>query len=447
VNPLRNFNPHPAQLKVLNSTARWLVVLAGVRGGKTYSCAAAFLLRIFKDLAQGRFNDKVPATGDRYRRPRYHAWVCAPTYDLLKEPRRYITQLLPPELIENFYEGRELWLKGGVLIEFKSTDNAKALVSAGLNGMWLDEADRIDADAWRGQLSTRLSDKKGWCLFSSTPYAARAGFLWQDFISRKSDATLDIDFQTWRFIDNVYNDLGEWRAAKARTPARYFKREYEASLDAFVGLVYELGDSHVIDVAPDKRAYKSVVAGVDFGWNDPGAIVVVADTGKQLIVVDELKEPHLQVIAQNPGERCWVSEAVRLQQKWGISKFLCDHEPGFVHAFQRAGLSAMNAHKDIALGIRRVSETMLPNAAEGTPGSINYVAPSPGLVVSRHCKNLIEEMRSLAWNVDKHGNMLEEPAPGNDHLSDALRYAVVDLRRYTEPGTKVPPKRQAMMRG
>lgn len=447
MNPLRNFNPHPAQLKVLNSTARWLVVLAGVRGGKTYSCAAAFLLRIFKDLAQGRFNDKVPATGDRYRRPRYHAWVCAPTYDLLKEPRRYITQLLPPELIENFYEGRELWLKGGVLIEFKSTDNAKALVSAGLNGMWLDEADRIDADAWRGQLSTRLSDKKGWCLFSSTPYAARAGFLWQDFISRKSDATLDIDFQTWRFIDNVYNDLGEWRAAKARTPARYFKREYEASLDAFVGLVYELGDQHVIDVAPDKRAYKSVVAGVDFGWNDPGAIVVVADTGKQLIVVDELKEPHLQVIAQNPGERCWVSEAVRLQQKWGISKFLCDHEPGFVHAFQRAGLSAMNAHKDIALGIRRVSETMLPNAAEGTPGSINYVAPSPGLVVSRHCKNLIEEMRSLAWNVDKHGNMLEEPAPGNDHLSDALRYAVVDLRRYTEPGTKVPPKRQAMMRG
>jgi phage terminase large subunit len=447
VNPLRNFNPHPAQLKVLNSTARWLVVLAGVRGGKTYSCAAAFLLRIFKDLAQGRFNDKVPATGDRYRRPRYHAWVCAPTYDLLKEPRRYITQLLPPELIENFYEGRELWLKGGVLIEFKSTDNAKALVSAGLNGMWLDEADRIDADAWRGQLSTRLSDKKGWCLFSSTPYAARAGFLWQDFISRKADTSLDIDFQTWRFIDNVYNDLGEWRAAKARTPARYFKREYEASLDAFVGLVYELGDSHVIDVAPDRRAFRSVVIGVDWGWNDPGAMVVVGDTGKQLIVLDELKEPHLQVIAQSPGERCWVSEAVRLQQKWQVDRFLCDHEPGFVHAFQRAGLSAMNAHKDIALGIRRVSETMLPNAAEGTPGSINYVAPSPGLVVSRHCKNLIEEMRSLAWNVDKHGNMLEEPAPGNDHLSDALRYAVVDLRRYTEPGTKVPPKRQAMMRG
>jgi hypothetical protein len=251
VNVLRNFTPHPSQLKVLNSSRRWVVVLAGVRGGKTYSCAAAFLLRIFADMARGRFNDKVPATGDRYRRPRYHVWVCAPTYDLLKEPRRYITQLLPEALIEAFYEGRELWLKGGILIEFKSTDNAKALVSAGLNGMWCDEADRIDADAWRGQLSTRLSDKMGWCLFSSTPYAARAGFLWQDFISRKDDASLDIDFISWRFIDNVYNSLSEWKAAKARTPPRYFKREYEASLDAFVGLVYELQDDHhIIDVVP-----------------------------------------------------------------------------------------------------------------------------------------------------------------------------------------------------
>jgi len=451
MNPLRNFTPHPAQLKVLASTRRWLVVLAGVRGGKTYSCAAAFLLRIFKDVAQGRCNTKVPATGDRYRRPRYHAWVCAPTYDLLKEPRRYITQLLPEELIENFYEGRELWLKGGILIEFKSTDNAKALVSAGLNGMWCDEADRIDADAWRGQLRTRLSDKQGWCIFSSTPYAARAGFLFQDFIglSEADKAEHDVDFISWRFIDNVFNSLTEWKHAKATIPERYFKREYEASLDAFVGLVYELDDSkHIIDVAPtpgNRGAFRSVVAGVDWGWNDPGAIVVVGDTGSQLVVVEEIKEPHLQVIAQNPGERCWVSEAVRLHTKWRVDKFVCDHRPDYVHAFLRAGLPAMNAHKDITAGIRRVSETMLCNAAEGMPGSVNYVPSVPGLVIAKQCKELIHEMRNLAWAVDKHGAMLEEPAPGNDHAADALRYAVMELRRYSTPGVKAVPR--AMVRG
>lgn len=441
---LRNFTPHSAQLKVLNSTRRWVVVLAGVRGGKTYSCAAAFLTRIFRDMANGKANTAVPATGDRYRRPRLHYWVAAPTYDLLKEPRRYITQLLPEEWIEAFYEGRELWLKGGILIEFKSTDNAKALVSAGLNGMWCDEADRIDADAWRGQLRTRLSDKEGWCIFSSTPYAARAGFLFQDFIGLSADDKdkYGVDFISWRFIDNVYNSLAEWKHAKATIPERYFKREYEASLDAFVGLVYELNDDkHIIDVVPDKRAFRRVIAGVDWGWNDPGSIVVVGDTGSQLIVVDELKESHLQVIAQDPGERSWVSEAVRLKAKWNISQFVCDHEPAYVHAFIRAGLAANNAFKDIAAGIRRVSETMLSSAPQGQPGSVNYVPPTPGLVISKRCKHLIEEMRNLAWAVDKHGAMLEEPAPGNDHAADALRYAVMELRRYSDPGVKVPSSR------
>jgi len=449
LNVLRNFTPHPAQLKVLNSTRRWLVVLAGVRGGKTYSCAAAFLLRIFKDMAQGRFNSAVPATGDRYRRPRYHAWVCAPTYDLLKEPRRYLSQLLPEELVEAFYEGRELWLKGGILIEFKSTDNAKALVSAGINGMWCDEADRIDADAWRGQLRTRLSDKQGWCIFSSTPYAARAGFLFQDFIglSQADKDEHDVDFISWRFIDNVYNSLSEWKHAKATIPERYFKREYEASLDAFVGLVYELNDdTHIIDVVPDKKAFRRVIAGVDWGWNDPGAIVVVGDTGSQLIVLDELKEPHLQVISQDPDERSWVKEAVRLKHKWNISQFVCDHQPGYIHAFLRAGLSANNAFKDITPGIRRVSETMLMSAAQGSPGAVNYVPPSAGLVISRQCKQLIEEMRNLAWAVDKHGAMLEEPAPGNDHLADALRYAVMEMRRYSDPGVRATQPK-AFMRG
>lgn len=438
---LQGFKPHGQQVRVLESKARWTVVLAGVRGGKTYSCAAAFLHRIYNDLASGKANESVPATGDRYRRPRLHYWVCTPTYDLLKEPRRYLMQLLNPNQVEAFLEGRELWLHGGILIEFKSTDNAKALVSVGLNGVWIDEADRVEADAWRGQLSTRLSDKKGWGIFSSTPYAARAGFLFQDFIQHADEPIRDIEFISWRFVDNVYNDLLEWKAAKLRLPDRYFRREYEASLDAFVGLVYELGPQHVVDILPDRKMFKQVVAGVDWGWNDPGAIVVIGDTGRQLVVVEELKESHLQVIAQNPGERSWISEFVRLHRKWNIDRFVCDHEPGFVHAAVRAGLPALNAHKDLASGLRRVSETMALSAPVGSPGSVNYLAPIPGLTIHRACKALVGELQNYAWAVSKKGGMLEEPLPGDDHLSDALRYAVMELRRYSDPGAKVSSAR------
>ena len=431
MNVLQNFTPHPGQVKVLLSPKRWVVILAGVRGGKTYSSAAAFLQRIFKDLATGKANTKVPESGGRHRRPRLHYWVCAPTYDLLKEPRRYILQLLSESLIEEFYEGRELWLKGGVLIEFKSTDNAKTLVSAGLNGMWIDEADRVEADAWRGQLRTRLSDKQGWCIFSSTPYAARNGFLWQDFISRK-DELPDIDYITWKFVDNPTNAIAEYRAAKASTPTRYFKREYEACLDAFVGLVFELKDeTHLIDIAPDKSQFKTIVAGVDWGWNDPGAIIVVGDTGRQLVVLDELCESHMQVIAP-PGERSWITEAIALRNKWGIKTWVCDpSSPANINAFQRAGLSAIGAFNDITVGLRRIDEQMMMQPAT------NSEPAAPGLVIHRQCKTLIQEKRNLAWATDKNGTQLEEPEPGNDHCIDAERYAVMELRRYPHTGAKV----------
>lgn len=444
MNVLTNAKWHPGQLKVLNSKARWVVLLAGVRGGKTYSSAAAFLHRIFRDVAQGKVND-VPATGSRYRRPRYHAWVCAPTYDLLKEPWRYIEQLLPRELIEESYAGRELWIKGGILIEFKSTENAKALVSAGLHGMWLDEADRIQADAWRGQLSTRLADKRGWCLFSSTPYAARNGFLWQDFLSRtpEEQSKLGIEFITWKFLDNSFNSIEEYKFRKASTPEKYFRREYEASLDAFVGLVFELRDHHIVDIVPQPSAFKRVVAGVDWGWNAPGSIIVVGDTGDRLYVLDEHTESHLQVIAP-PGERSWISEALSLRQKWNISNFVADPSgPQNINAFQRAGLPTVGAFNEILPGLRRVDEQMMLRPGQGAIGSVNYTPPVPGLQLHRNCKQLIREMSTLAWAVDKNGVTEEEPEPGNDHCIDALRYAVMELRRYPHTGVKAPSKRRA----
>lgn len=427
---LQNFQPHPQQLRVLRSRARWTVVMAGVRGGKTYSCAAAFLQRIFRDIHAGKVND-VPATGSRYRRPRYHAWVAAPTYDLLKEPRRYIESLIPPSMIEAFYEGRELWLRGGILIEFKSTDNAKALVSVGLQALWIDEADRVDADAWRGQLMTRLSDHQGWCLFSSTPYAARSGFLWQDFISRKDDPSADINFISWKFGDNPHNAASELRHAKATLPERYFKREYEASLDAFVGLVFELHDDrHIIDVLPDRKTFRNVVAGVDWGWNAPGAITVIADTGSQLIAVAEHVESHLQVMAP-PGERTWLTVAQKLAKDWGVKQWLCDPSgPANINAFIRSGFNAVGAFNDISTGIRRIDELMMLGPERRS-----------GFLIHRSCKELISEMRNLAWATDKNGAQKEEPAPGNDHSIDSLRYGVMELRRY--PDTGVKPERIA----
>jgi phage terminase large subunit len=43
-------------------------------------------------------------------------------------------------------------------------------------------------------------------------------------------------------------------------------------------------------------------------------------------------------------------------------------------------------------------------------------------LVTKQSTNLIKELRSYCWDVDKHGVRLNNPAGGNDHAIDALRY-------------------------
>ena len=46
-----------------------------------------------------------------------------------------------------------------------------------------------------------------------------------------------------------------------------------------------------------------------------------------------------------------------------------------------------------------------------------------------HGTNLKREYLSYAWRKKRSGEVLDEPEDGNDHLMDALRYAVDDLSR------------------
>lgn len=41
-------------------------------------------------------------------------------------------------------------------------------------------------------------------------------------------------------------------------------------------------------------------------------------------------------------------------------------------------------------------------------------------------KNLLKEWGSYVWKIDKNGNPLDVPVKHNDHLLDAMRYAVME---------------------
>lgn len=71
---------------------------------------------------------------------------------------------------------------------------------------------------------------------------------------------------------------------------------------------------------------------------------------------------------------------------------------------------------------------MLP--AEKGPGSVNRgidFVKSQKIFYTKRSVNLKNEYENYAWREDKDGNVLNEPKPGNDHLMDAVRYAMSSL--------------------
>ena len=69
------------------------------------------------------------------------------------------------------------------------------------------------------------------------------------------------------------------------------------------------------------------------------------------------------------------------------------------------------------------------NAVEAKKGAGSIVSGIKWLhgyniVIDIRCQEFINEIQQYHWREDKDGNVLEEPVKKNDHLMDALRYAV-----------------------
>jgi hypothetical protein len=184
-----------------------------------------------------------------------------------------------------------------------------------------------------------------------------------------------------------------------------------------------------------KSIFRRVIAGVDWGWSSPGAIVVYGDLGSEFVALDESYASHRRIYSPNQGaDETWVGEARRLKDLWGIQQFFCDPaRPDAIFDFTSAGLHATGAQNDILYGVRKMQEVMHP------------VNGKPKLTILSHCKELIREVKTYEWAAAKsEGDFSEMPAGGqSDHAIDASRYGIVELTRYATEGASKPNTTQA----
>jgi hypothetical protein len=153
---------------------------------------------------------------------------------------------------------------------------------------------------------------------------------------------------------------------------------------------------HVRDQS-DKRLFRDVRYGVDFGWTNQSAIVVLAyDYDGRVWVQDEFYKT--QCSAED-----LIDALVKFFALYGRGEIWCDKsEPESIVKMQRASLPAQAYPHKREDGIRELG-ARFPKAGDGLPR----------LFISSRCINLISELLEYKVEVKER-----------DHAVDALRYAL-----------------------
>ncbi len=195
---------HPAQLTVAQSKARFRILVAGRRFGKTRLGTTLCLAKAM----EGK-----------------NAWWVAPTYAMALEGWKTVRDLAGKYGMEVKESEKTVYTKAGGFVTVRTADNPDRLRGAGLDLVVLDECAFIKEQTWKEVLRPTLTERKGGALFISTPKGIQNWFkrLWDD-------AENNEEWERWQFssYDNPMIDRKELATAKKEIGSFLFSQEYEA---------------------------------------------------------------------------------------------------------------------------------------------------------------------------------------------------------------------------
>lgn len=247
--------PHVNQHAIIHPTARFNVIAAGRRFGKTESQKLRAIYMVMEGLNVWWLNPTFDNT--------YEAWL-----DFLA----FFEQFVPRENINK--SRRQIFAPTGGSIRMLGADNFKR--GPGIHHLFVDEAAFLDLDnLWNYQIRPMLLDTPGsGATFLSSTNGRNA--FWQLY-QRGLDPN-EPDWQAWHFTsyDNPLLDPNEIEDIKRNTPERVFLQEYMAEFLEDGGAVFRNITACISDSPTETR--NPVVMGVDWARHNDYSVFYVIDT-------------------------------------------------------------------------------------------------------------------------------------------------------------------------
>lgn len=323
------------------------------------------------------------------------------------------------------------YLPTGQKILFRGFDNvykiASTTVTRGvLCWVWVEEAfelpseeafDTFDLSVPRGEVPPPLFKQT---TLTFNPWSDRH-WLKKRFFDRPP---ADADVFTTTYRCNEFLDDAD-RAVFERMRREHPRRFAVAGLGDWgitEGLIYDNWTVAEFDVnaLPDDWKYRRVY-GLDYGYtNDPTAFIAAAvnPLDRVLYIFDEFEERGML--------NCHIAHRLR--------------QMGYDGERIRADSAEPKSNDEL----RRQGITRVFPAAKGPGSLLHGIArlQEYRMVVHPKCIHTAAELASYAWEQDE-GGILNRPRGGDDHLMDALRYAMEDAAHFRP----APPVRPRMTEG
>ena len=227
------------------------------------------------------------------------------------------------------------------------------------------------------------------------------------------------EFEDWKSFHFITTDndklppeaLKEIERSRLVLPPRIYRQEHEASFEDFPGQIYDhISDEHLTADIPDK--FERVIMGVDWGDVNP-ALSVIGVTRDDLGYLYWILETWYSDAGINILDDDLLKEAQRLVKDYGVRYVWCGHDrPASIEKWNKEikGAQVQQAFNSVAEG---------NNWVNGLLYSHRLHLRSP------QCTKLKDKMASYHRAQNRHGQFLDEPAPGqDDHEIDAGRYGI-----------------------
>lgn len=220
----------------------------------------------------------------------------------------------------------------------------------------------------------------------------------------------DILAKTTNYLCNEFLDEADKRVferMKRDNPRRYQVAGL-GNWGIVDGLVFENWEERNFDIKEllQNRSMKTLF-GLDFGYtNDPTAFFAgaVDEAAKEIYVFDEIYQTAMtnKMIYEEIARKGYAKEKIRADSA----------EPKSIDDLYSFGLKGIT------------------KARKG-PDSINngiQTIQDYKIIIHPSCVNFLTEITNYSWDEDKFGKKLNKPIDDFNHLMDAMRYALEDLK-------------------